>query len=170
MRCRSRRYSGSRLLIKCQTKQKSMSVFFSGNRPAICSSFIHSLTCLLCACVDVCVCVCVSKHSSSQQPTCWPSVQRHWCCCPEKKKKKKKKTQQLCVRWLGHMTTAACDWPGHWAKNAGRNPRLMSFLGDSDSEWTQQERIPKRILTEKESLKRLKEGERKEEKAKRGMT
>lgn len=52
------------------------------------------------------------------------------------------------------MTMAACDWPGRWAKNAWRNPRLMSFLGDSDSERTQQERIPKRILTEKESLKK----------------
>lgn len=62
--CRSRRYSGSRLLIKCQTKQKSTSVFSSGNRPAICSSFIHSLTSLLCVRVVVCVYMC--KHSSQQ--------------------------------------------------------------------------------------------------------
>lgn len=87
MRCRSRRYSGSRLLIKCQTKQKSMSVFFSGNRPAICSSFIHSLTCLLCvrvaACVCACACVYMCKHSFTTATCCWPSVQRHWCCCPK---------------------------------------------------------------------------------------
>ena len=116
----------------------------------------------------MCVCVCPSIHHHNSPLA--GQVYNVTDVVVLKKKKKKKKTQQLCVRWLGHMTTAACDWPGHWAKNAGRNPRLMSFLGDSDSEWTQQERIPKRILTEKESLKRLKEGERKEEKAKRGMT
>lgn len=132
-----------------------MSVFFSGNRPAICSSFIHSLTCLLCACVDVCVCVCVQAFIINS-----PLAGQVYNVTDVVVLKKKKNPQQLCVRWLGHMTTAACDWPGRWAKNAWRNPRLMSFLGDSDSEWTQQERIPERILTEKESLKRLKEGER----------
>lgn len=105
--------------------------------------------------MDVCVCVCVQAFIINS-----PLAGQVYNVTDVVVLKKKKNPQQLCVRWLGHMTTAACDWPGRWAKNAWRNPRLMSFLGDSDSEWTQQERIPERILTEKESLKRLKEGER----------
>lgn len=110
--CRSRRYGGSRLLIKCQTKQKSTSVFFSGNRPAICSSFIHSLRCLLSVCVDVCECVCMCKHSS-QQPL---GIQVYNVTDVVVR------NQQLGVWWLSHVTVVACDWPGRGAKKAWRNP------------------------------------------------
>ncbi len=79
-----------------------MSVFFSGNRPAICSSFIHSLTCLLCVCMDVGVCVYMCKHSS-QQPLAGQVYNVTDVVV---------QNQQLCVRWLNHMTTVACDWPG----------------------------------------------------------
>lgn len=96
VRCRSRRYGGSRLLIKCQTKQKSVSVFFSGIRPTICSPFIHSLTCRLCVCVDMCprARVCVNVHSS-QQPL---AGQVHNVTDVVVR------SQQLCVRWPRHMT------------------------------------------------------------------
>lgn len=90
-----------RLLVKGQTTQKSISVFVSGHKPAICSSFFHSFICLmwpagyLCVCVRVCVhghlrpsvhsgncpkppVVCQLEHVQLIRSVTWPTAASHW--------------------------------------------------------------------------------------------
>lgn len=105
-------YHHTRLLVKGQTKQKSIRVFFSGHKPATCYSFIHSFRCLPWAvgcsfgCAHVYACVHVHLRSKVYIHAI---VQSH----------------QLCVSWCTSKLISSVAWPtaaSHWMRGQGKKP------------------------------------------------